>query len=47
MKIAGMYSFNNGKEAITKQHRQRLEEVLQVSYISPSGSATIGTPASI
>jgi len=30
MKIAGMYSFNNGKEAITRQHRQRLDEVLQV-----------------
>ncbi len=30
MKIAGMYSFNNGKEAITSQHRQQLEDVLQV-----------------
>jgi hypothetical protein len=30
MRIAGVYSFNNGKEVITKQHRQQLEEVLQV-----------------
>ena len=30
MKIAGVYSFNNGKEAITRQHRERLDEVLQV-----------------
>lgn len=30
MKIAGAYSFNNGKEAITEQHRQQLDEVVQV-----------------
>jgi hypothetical protein len=30
MRIAGLYSFNNGKEVITKQHRSELEEVLQV-----------------
>ena len=30
MRIAGMYSFNQGKEAITERHRQQLEEVLQV-----------------
>lgn len=30
MRIAGVYSFNNGKEAITKLHRPVLEEVLQV-----------------
>ncbi len=30
MKIAGVYSFDNGKEAITRQHRQRLDEVLQI-----------------
>lgn len=30
MRIAGVYSFNNGKETITKQHRAELEEVLQV-----------------
>jgi hypothetical protein len=31
MRIAGIYSFNNGKEAITKQHRAELEEVLQAT----------------
>jgi len=30
MLIAGIYSFNNGKEAIVQQHRQQLDEVLQV-----------------
>lgn len=30
MRIAGMYSFNGGKEAITQQHRSQLDEVLQV-----------------
>ncbi|HLQ28416.1 MAG TPA: BglII/BstYI family type II restriction endonuclease [Ktedonobacteraceae bacterium] len=30
MRIAGLYSFNHGKEVITKQHRSELEEVLQV-----------------
>ena len=30
MRIAGIYSFNEGKDASTKQHRQELEEVLQV-----------------
>lgn len=30
MRIAGVYSFNHGKEAITQQHRQELDEVLQV-----------------
>lgn len=30
MRIAGMYSFNKGKEVITQQHRSELEEVLQV-----------------
>jgi len=30
MRIAGVYSFNNGKEAITQQHRAELDEVLQV-----------------
>ena len=30
MRIAGVYSFNNGKEIITRQHRAELEEVLQV-----------------
>src|SRR5438105_489963 len=30
MRIAGVYSFNNGKEVIAKQHRSELEEVLQV-----------------
>lgn len=30
MRIAGIYSFNKGKEAITKLHREKLEEVLQV-----------------
>lgn len=30
MRIAGIYSFNKGKEIIAKQHRPQLEEVLQV-----------------
>src|SRR2546427_9046113 len=30
MRIAGIYSFNGGKEAIAKLHRSQLEEVLQV-----------------
>ena len=30
MRLAGMYSFNNGKEVITKQHGSQLEEVLKV-----------------
>lgn len=30
MRIAGVYSFNNGKEVITTQHHEQLEEVLQV-----------------
>lgn len=30
MRIAGLYSFNKGKEVITKEHRSQLEEVLQV-----------------
>ncbi len=30
MRIAGIYSFKGGKEAISKQHRPELEEVLQV-----------------
>lgn len=30
MRIAGVYSFNGGKEAITQQHRAELDEVLQV-----------------
>jgi len=30
MRIAGIYSFNNGKEAITQQHRPELDEVLQI-----------------
>lgn len=30
MRIAGVYSFNKGKETITKQHQAELEEVLQV-----------------
>lgn len=30
MRIAGMYSFNQGKEVITRQHHSELEEVLQV-----------------
>lgn len=30
MRIAGVYSFNSGKEAITQQHRAELDEVLQV-----------------
>ncbi len=30
MRIAGIYSFKGGKEAITKLHRSQLEEVLQV-----------------
>ncbi len=30
MRIAGIYSFNKGKEVIAKQHRSQLEEVLQV-----------------
>ncbi|MGB8344797.1 MAG: BglII/BstYI family type II restriction endonuclease [Ktedonobacteraceae bacterium] len=30
MRIAGIYSFNNGKEVITQQHRPQLDEVLQV-----------------
>ncbi len=30
MRIAGIYSFNRGKEVIAKQHRSQLEEVLQV-----------------
>ena len=30
MRIAGVYSFNNGKEVISKLHRSQLEEVLQV-----------------
>ncbi|MHB8600418.1 MAG: hypothetical protein ACYDER_26870 [Ktedonobacteraceae bacterium] len=30
MRIAGVYSFNSGKEAITGQHRAELDEVLQV-----------------
>jgi len=30
MLIAGIYSFNDGKEVIGKQHRSELEEVLQV-----------------
>jgi hypothetical protein len=29
MRIVGIYSFNNGKEAIAKLHRSQLEEVLQ------------------
>lgn len=28
MRIAGMYSFNEGKEIIIKQHRSQLDEVL-------------------
>ncbi len=30
MRIAGIYSFNKGKEAIMQQHRTGLDEVLQV-----------------
>ena len=30
MRIAGIYSFNNGKEAISQLHRSELDEVLQV-----------------
>lgn len=30
MRIAGIYSFNNGKEAITQKHRPELDEVLQI-----------------
>ncbi len=30
MRIAGIYSFKDGKDAITKQYRLQLEEVLQV-----------------
>lgn len=30
MRIAGIYSFNKGKEIISQQHRAELEEVLQV-----------------
>jgi hypothetical protein len=30
MRIAGVYSFNSGKEAITRQHHAELDEVLQV-----------------
>lgn len=30
MRIAGIYSFNDGKEVITQQHRSQLDEVLQV-----------------
>ncbi len=30
MRIAGVYSFNNGKEIITQQHRPELDEVLQI-----------------
>lgn len=30
MRVAGIYSFNHGKEAITQNHRQQLDEVLQV-----------------
>lgn len=30
MRIAGIYSFNSGKEAITQNHRPELDEVLQV-----------------
>lgn len=30
MRIAGIYSFNGGKEAITQQHRAELDEVLRV-----------------
>ena len=30
MRIAGIYSFNNGKEAIKQLHQPQLEEVLQV-----------------
>ena len=30
MRIAGVYSFNKGKEIILQQHRAQLEEVLQV-----------------
>jgi len=30
MRIAGIYSFNHGKEAITQYHKQQLNEVLQV-----------------
>jgi len=30
VRIAGIYSFNQGKEIIAKQHRSQLEEVLQV-----------------
>lgn len=30
MRIAGVYSFNGGKEFITKQHQPQLEEVLLV-----------------
>jgi hypothetical protein len=30
MRIAGLYSFNNGKEVITEMHRSQMEEVLQV-----------------
>src|SRR6266699_6380718 len=31
MRIAGVYSFNKGKEVITQHHRSELEEVLQVT----------------
>ena len=30
MRIAGIYSFNQGKEIIAKQYRSQLDEVLQV-----------------
>jgi hypothetical protein len=30
MRIAGIYSFNNGKETVTQQHRPELDEVLQI-----------------
>jgi hypothetical protein len=30
MRVAGMYSFNDGKEVIMQQHRPQLEEMLQV-----------------
>src|SRR2546428_13620280 len=30
MRIAGLYSFNKGKEVITEMHRSQMEEVLQV-----------------
>jgi hypothetical protein len=30
MRIAAMYSFNNGEEFIAQQHRSELDEVLQI-----------------